>query len=227
MVPDGRPYRAQRITVPPADRARFLGAATASFGLFAIMGPFTSLAPSLLRSLGQASPLVGGLAAFLVFAAAASAQILLRTMSASRQIAVGLGVTAAGMLGLAAAVAARSAAGFLLGGLVAGAGAGVLRKGALGTAAALAPAGSRGEEVAGIFLGGYAGLVVPVLGVGIANAVGVPQATSFLGFAAGGSGCAVGVPAAITWVSSLPPPWGPRPARCGARPRQMTGCTTA
>ncbi len=185
VVPDGRPYRAQRISVPPADRARYLGAATAAFGLFAIMGLFTSLAPSFLRSLGQTSPLVGGLAAFLVFAAAAGAQILLRSMGAPRQLAVGLGVTAAGMLGLAAAVLVQSAVGFLIGGLVAGAGAGVLLKGALGTASALAPAESRGEAIAGIFLGGYAGLVVPVLGIGIANAVGVPLATSFLGFAVG------------------------------------------
>lgn len=185
VVPDGRPYRAQRITVPPADRARYLGAATAAFGLFAIMGLFTSLAPSFLRSLGQASPLVGGLAAFLVFAAAAGAQILLRSLETARQLAVGLAVTAIGMLALAAAVLAASILGFLLGGLVAGAGAGVLLKGALGTAAALAPAESRGEAIAGIFLGGYAGLVVPVLGVGIANAAGVPLATSFLGFAAG------------------------------------------
>ncbi len=190
MVPEtvdveNRPYRPQRITVPDGDRARYLAVATAAFGLFAIMGLFTSLAPSFLRSIGQTSPLVGGLAAFLVFASAAVAQIVLRNLATERQLTVGLVVTGVGMLVLAGAVVASSAPGFLAGGLVAGAGAGVLLKGALGTATSLAPEGSAGEAVAGVFLGGYTGLVVPVLGIGLASAAGAPLAASFLVFAAG------------------------------------------
>jgi hypothetical protein len=179
-----RPYRPQRIAVPAAARGRYVAVTAATFGLFAIMGLFTSLAPSFLASIGQRSPLVGGLAAFLVFAAAASAQIALGTWASTRQLRVGVAVTSAGMVALGAGVAAAGAPLFLAGGLVAGAGAGLLLKGALGTAAELAPAGARGEAIAGVFLGGYTGLVVPVLGIGLASAAGAPLAGSFLVFAA-------------------------------------------
>lgn len=179
-----RPYRPQRITVPADARGRYLAVTAAAFGLFSIMGLFTSLAPSFLASIGQASPLVGGLAAFLVFAAAATTQIVLGALPVPHQLTVGLAVTTLGMLVLGAGVLAASAAVFLAGGLVAGAGAGVLLKGALGTAAQLAPVEARGEAIAGVFLGGYTGLVVPVLGVGVAGAVGAPLAASFVVFAA-------------------------------------------
>ena len=119
VVPDGRPCRAQRITVPPADRTRYVDAAAGAFGLFAVMGLFTSLAPSFLRSVGQSSPLVGG----------------------------------------------------------------------------------------------YAGLVVPVLGIGIANAAGVPLATSFLGFAVGDLAVLAGVVPAPTQRASARAPAGTVPAR--------------
>lgn len=180
---ESRPYRAQRVTVPPAARGRYLSVIAGTFGLFAIMGLFTSLAPTFLRSIGQTSLLVGGLAAFLVFAAAAASQIVLGSLPVTRQLGLGIAVTMVGMVVIGAGVVGSAAMPFLAGGLVAGAGAGLLLKGALGTAAELAPAAARGEAVAGIFLGGYAGLVVPVLGVGLASAAGVPLATSFEAFA--------------------------------------------
>lgn len=178
-----RPYRPQRITVPADTRGRYLAVTAGAFGLFAIMGLFTSLAPTFLASIGQTSPVVGGLAAFLVFAAAATTQIVLGALATERQLGLGLTITAAGMVVLGAGVVAASALAFLAGGLVAGAGAGLLLKGALGTAAQLAPAEARGEAVAGVFLGGYTGLVVPVLGIGLASAAGAPLAGSFVAFA--------------------------------------------
>lgn len=180
---ESRPYRPQRITVPRGARGRYAAVTAAAFGLFAIMGLFTSLAPSFLSSIGQRSPLVGGLAAFLVFAAAAGSQIALGSLPAPRQLGIGLTVTAAGMLVLGGGVTATSAVAFLAGGLVAGGGAGLLLKGALGTAGQLAPAESRGEAIAGVFLGGYTGLVVPVLGIGLASAAGAPLAGAFVVFA--------------------------------------------
>ncbi len=180
---ESRPYRPQRISVPAGARGRYVAVTAAAFGLFAIMGLFTSLAPSFLSSIGQSSPLVGGLAAFLVFAAAAGTQIALGSVATPRQLTLGLVVTAGGMVVLGGGVAATSVIAFLTGGLVAGAGAGLLLKGALGTASLLAPVGARAEAIAGVFLGGYAGLVVPVLGIGIASASGAPLAGSFLVFA--------------------------------------------
>jgi predicted MFS family arabinose efflux permease len=180
---ESRAYRPQRVTVPNDARARYFAVTTAAFGLFAIMGLFTSLAPSLLSSIGATSPLVGGFAAFLVFASAAVAQVVLGAVHTTRQLAIGLSVTAAGLVVLAVGVVSTSVAGFLVGGLVAGAGAGVLLKGALGTAAQLAPAESRAEALAGVFLGAYVGVVIPVVGVGFASNHGMSLATAFVAFA--------------------------------------------
>jgi predicted MFS family arabinose efflux permease len=180
---ESRAYRPQRVTVPADARARYFAVTTAAFGLFAIMGLFTSLAPSLLSSIGATSPLVGGFAAFLVFASAAAAQVVLGDVRTTRQLTTGLSVTAVGLVVLAIGVATTSVVGFLVGGLVAGAGAGVLLKGALGTAAQLSPPESRAEALAGVFLGAYVGVVVPVVGVGLASNDGTPLATAFVAFA--------------------------------------------
>lgn len=182
--PEPHPYRPQRVSVPSRARARYFAVTTAAFGLFAIMGVFTSLAPSLLSSIGATAPLVGGVAAFLVFAAATAAQLILGALHVARQLSLGLTVTAIGLAAIAAAVAATSAAGFLVAGVVAGAGAGVLLKGALGTAVQLAPPESRAESLAGVFLGAYLGVAVPVVGVGLISNHGTSLAATFIVFAA-------------------------------------------
>lgn len=181
--PEPRPYRPQRVSVPNQARARYFAITTAAFGLFSIMGVFTSVAPTLLNSIGATAPLVGGVAAFLVFAAAAAAQLALGALHAARQLSVGLTVTSLGLTALASAVATTSAPGFLIAGFVAGAGAGVLLKGALGTAVQLAPPESRAESLAGVFLGAYLGVAVPVVGVGLASNLGTPLPETLIGFA--------------------------------------------
>lgn len=192
MVPETVPaeragnqaYRPQRVAVPPTDRIRYLAVAEAAFGLFAILGLFTSLAPSFLATIGQTAPVAAGLAAFGVFGAATVAQLLLGRVAPARQLAIGLPSTALGVVVLAAGVLLASPAGFLAGGLIAGGGAGVLLKGGLSTVAMLAPSHARGEAIAGIFLTAYVGLALPVLGIGFASRLGVPLATSLIGFSA-------------------------------------------
>ncbi|MFI7617432.1 MFS transporter [Nonomuraea terrae] len=183
-VRQARAYRPQRVVVPSHARLRYFAVAGASFGLFAILGLFTSLAPSFLAAIGQPSPVVAGVAAFLVFGGAAVAQMGLGRLTLQRQLAVGFWMTAVGVLVLAAGVLAASTPGFLVGGLVAGSGSGILLKGALGTAAMLAPADARGEAIAGIFLAGYVGLALPVLGMGVATGLGASLDASLIGLAA-------------------------------------------
>ncbi|PRY16591.1 MFS transporter [Kineococcus rhizosphaerae] len=168
-----RPYRVQRVAVPAAARGRYLAAALASFGLFAVLGLFSSLAPAVLASLGHTGAVPGGLTAASVFAAAALSQVLLVTLPAHHQLRLGLVLTAAGVVVLGAGVLAGTVALFVGGGVVAGAGVGVLLKGTLTTATSLAPAGSRGEATAGIFLAGYLGMAVPALAVGFSSSAGV------------------------------------------------------
>ncbi|MBB2902385.1 MFS family permease [Kineococcus radiotolerans] len=173
-----RPYRVQRIAVPAAARGRYLAAALASFGLFSVMGLFSSLAPAVLASLGHPGPVAGGATAFSVFAAAALSQVLLARLAPHHQVRLGLVLTAAGVVVLGAGVLLAAVVPFAAGGVVAGAGVGVLLKGALSTATALAPAGSRGEAAAGIFLAGYLGMAVPALAVGLSSSSGVPFGVS-------------------------------------------------
>jgi hypothetical protein len=72
---------------------------------------------------------------------------------------------------------------FIVGGILAGGGAGVLFKNGLLVGSGLAEPQFRGEALAGLFLISYIGLVVPVLGVGIATLF-VPLAITLLWFAA-------------------------------------------
>lgn len=180
---EARAYRPQRVVVPSHARGSYFAVAGASFGVFAIMGLFTSLAPSFLAAIGQPSPVVAGLAAFLVFGGAALAQTGLGRLSLGRQLTLGFWLTGVGVVGVVAGALDTSWPGFLIGGLVAGSGSGILLKGALGTAAVSAPAEARGEAIAGIFLVGYIGLALPVLGMGFATGLGASLNASLIGLA--------------------------------------------
>lgn len=186
VVAAGRttPYHPQRVTVPAAVRPRYFAAASAAFTSFAVLGLFTSLAPSFVSSmLDHPSRAASGGVACAVFVSAALAQMLLSRTSPRRQVATGLALMAAGLVPVTAGVWLPSLPTFLAGGAVAGAGAGVLFKGALGAASALAEPGSRGEAIAGLFLSAYAGLTVPVLALGVAAQI-IATQVALLGFAA-------------------------------------------
>lgn len=168
-----RPYRVQRVAVPREARGRYLAAALASFGLFAVLGLFSSLAPSVLSTLGHAGAVPGGATAFAVFGAAALSQVLLTRLHPDHQLRLGLVLTSAGVLVLGTGVLSASVVLFVGGGVLAGAGVGALLKGALATAVALAPTGARGEATAGVFLAGYLGMAVPALAVGVSASAGI------------------------------------------------------
>ncbi|WP_369250808.1 MFS transporter [Streptomyces sp. R41] len=167
--PDPRPrYRPQRISVPDRARPAFFAAAGAALIAFAVFGLFTSLTPVVLRDLHVASPTVTGLAAFLVFGSAASAQILLARLGTRTQLLLGLGLLAVGMAALTAAVWTADLPLFLVGGAVSGAAAGTAFKGSVSTVLSLAVPERRGETLTGLFLAAYLGLSLPVLGLGLA-----------------------------------------------------------
>lgn len=161
-------YRPQRVAVPPEGRPVFAASAVAAFIAFALMGLFTSLAPAFIGgTLGHTSRALAGLSAFIVFAAAASAQTATGARSPDEVTRLGLGAMLAGPALLIGAVWIQSLPLFLIGGAVSGAGSGLLFKGALGAVAAVAPEAQRAEALAGVFLAGYVGLTVPVIGLGL------------------------------------------------------------
>ncbi|MFF4353139.1 MFS transporter [Streptomyces sp. NPDC001530] len=167
--PEPRPrYRPQRVSVPDHARPAFFAAAGAALIAFAVFGLFTSLTPVVLRDLNVASPTVTGLAAFLVFASAALAQILLARLGTRTQLLVGLGSLAVGMVVLTTAVWAADLPLFLVGGVVSGAAAGTAFKGSVSRVLSLAVPERRGETLTGLFLAAYLGLSLPVLGLGLA-----------------------------------------------------------
>lgn len=177
-------YHPQRISVPAIARPRYFAAASAGFTSFAVLGLFTSLAPSFVADmLDHPSRAVAGGVAFGVFAAGATAQTLMLGVRAEAQLAIGLGLMGAGLVPVTVAVWVASLPMFLVGGAIAGAGSGVLFKGAVSTVSALARPAGRGEALAGLFLAGYAGLTVPVLALGVATQI-IAVQIALLGFAA-------------------------------------------
>jgi hypothetical protein len=178
-------YRPQRVSVPNQGRPLYYLVAVASFAGFSILGLFTSVSAGFIAgTLHHTSPLLAGTVTFLVFGAGAIAQIASSGLAAPRQVQTGLALMAAGVLLVTAAVWWPTLALFIVGGIIAGSGVGVLFKGALATVVGLAAPQSRGEALAGLFLAAYAGLVVPVLGIGVATLT-VSLRAALLGFALG------------------------------------------
>ncbi|WP_200799372.1 MFS transporter [Williamsia sterculiae] len=157
-------YRPQRVAVPPAGRGAFWSAGMAAFGAFAVFGTFMGLSGTFLVGiLGLHSHLLAGVAPFIVFIAAAGAQILTVRISTRSQIRFAVGLAALGLVAVGTGALVASLTLFLIGGGVAGAGVGILFRGSLGTAASVADPRRRGEALAGIFLVAYAGMTVPPL----------------------------------------------------------------
>ena len=169
--PEPRPaYRPQRVSVPAASRPAFFAAGAAGGVVFAVFGLFNSLAPSFLAGpLHQHSHALAGVAAFIVFGAAAVSQILLARARQGRLLRLGLAALVAGIIAVTVAVWVTSLPLLLIGGILAGAGGGATFKGAVSTVIAIAPPQSRGESLAGFFLAAYLGLAVPVVGLGVAT----------------------------------------------------------
>jgi MFS family permease len=163
-------YRAQRVSVPAAARGRYLSACVGALISFAMLGLFTSLAPTFLAgTLQHPSRALAGAAAFAVFGAGAVAQAAISSRPPRDSLTLGIGALVAGLAVLVVGVwlPDPSLALFLAGGVLAGAGAGMLFKGALATVAGLAVPERRAEALAGVFLAGYIGLALPVMGLGV------------------------------------------------------------
>lgn len=162
-------YRPQQMHIPGV-RAPFFGALGAAFIAFAAFGFFTSLAPAFLAgSLHHTSLALAGFAAFVVFAGAAVAQVLLARRRSRDLVILGSAglISGSGAVVLAVWLSVPSLALFLTGGLILGAGAGALFKGAIATVIRVAQPERQAETLVGVFLAGYLGIMVPVVGLGL------------------------------------------------------------
>ena len=183
--PPTRPaYRPQRVSVPDDQRPVFFAAGAAAAAGFALLGLFTSLAPSFIAgTLHNPSHALAGTATFAVFGAAATAQLVLGRAGLLRQLTLGMGLMLLGLALITTAVWAGSLALLLTGGIIAGSGVGAMFKGSVSTVLGIAPPHARGEALAGLFLAAYVGLAVPVVALGVATEL-LSARTAVSGFAA-------------------------------------------
>ena len=172
VSPRRRPaLRLAGLGIPEQSRGEFAAAAAAAFAAFSLLGLFAALAPTFLGNvLHEDNHAVQGAVVFLLFAVGTVTQLLLSRFPSRPVVLAGLGLFLAALALIVAALAQASLALFLAGTVVAGIAVGGVFLGSLATASRLAPPGRRGQIVSTYFVACYGGLIVPVIGVGVASA---------------------------------------------------------
>ncbi len=105
---------------------------------------------------------------FLLFAMGTLTQLLASRFPSRPVVMAGLGLLLAALTLIVAALAQAAIVLFLAGTIVAGIAVGAVFLGSLATAHRLAPPGRRGHAISTYFVACYCGLIIPVVGVGIA-----------------------------------------------------------
>ncbi|MCV7011633.1 MFS transporter [Mycolicibacterium madagascariense] len=159
----------QRLRVPREVRQVFATAATAAFAGFAVMGLFTSVAPSFVSGvIGIGDHAVAGAVAGSIFLASALAQLVAGRLPAQRAVAIGCAILVVGMLVLAGALYVASLPGLIVAAAIAGVGQGISFSRGLAAVAELTPADRRAEVSSTYFVVAYVAISLPVLGEGLA-----------------------------------------------------------
>jgi MFS family permease len=156
--------------IPERGRSEFIAAAVAAFAAFALLGLFAALAPTFLGSdLHENSHVVQGGVVFLLLAVGALSQLALARFNSRRVVMAGLGVFLAALALIVAALSEADMALFLAGTVVGGVAVGSVFLGSLATANRLAPPERRSHAISAFFVACYTGLIIPVIGVGVAT----------------------------------------------------------
>jgi MFS family permease len=156
--------------IPERGRGEFIAVAVAGFSAFSLLGLFSALAPTFLGSeLHEHNHAVQGAVVFLLFGVGTLTQLLASRLSSRRVVVAGLGLLLAALALVVAALAEASMGIFLAGTVVSGTAAGAVFLGSLATANRLAPAERRGQAISAYFVACYCGLIIPVIGVGVAS----------------------------------------------------------
>jgi MFS family permease len=171
VSPRRRPaLRFTGLGIPERGRSEFIAADIGGFAAFALLGLFSALAPSFLGNvLHQNSHAVQGAVVFLLLAVGAVTQVALFRFNSRQVVLAGLGLFLVGLALIAAALSGADMALFLAGTVVGGAAVGAVFLGSLATANRLAPPNERGRVISAFFVACYAGLIIPVVGVGVAT----------------------------------------------------------
>ncbi|MDQ1360607.1 MAG: hypothetical protein QOJ44_984 [Acidimicrobiaceae bacterium] len=163
-------YRFRGLGIPSEGRGEFLAASLAGFSAFALLGLFSSLAPSFLATvLHEDNRAVAGAVVFLIFAAATVTQMTLSRVASRTVMLAGLCIFPPALALIVGGLSQASFALFLVGTAVGGVAAGCLFLGSLSTANRLAPTATRSQVVSTYFLFAYIGLTIPVIAVGVSS----------------------------------------------------------
>jgi MFS family permease len=156
--------------IPERGRREFVAAGLAGFAAFSLLGLFAALAPTFVGSvLHEPSHAVQGAVVFLLLAVGTVTQLLLSRFASRRVVMAGLGLFLAALALIVAALSQAGMALFLAGTVVGGVAVGAVFLGSLATANRLAPPELRGQTISTFFVMCYAGLILPVVGVGVAS----------------------------------------------------------
>jgi MFS family permease len=154
--------------IPERGRGEFIAAGAAAFAAFALLGLFSALAPTFLGVMHEHSHAVQGAVVFLLFGVGTATQLVASRYPGRGVVVAGLGLLLAALALILAALAQAGVALFLAGTVVAGVAVGAVFLGSLATANRLAPPGRRAQTISAYFVACYCGLVIPVIGVGVA-----------------------------------------------------------
>jgi MFS family permease len=170
VSPRQRPVlRFAGLGIPARGRGEFIAAAVAAFSAFSLLGLFAALAPTFLGSvMHEHSHAAAGAVVFLLFAVGAVTQVVASRFPRRPVVLAGLGLLLAALALILAALAQAALALFLAGTVVAGVAVGAVFLGSLATANRLAPPERRGQAISAYFVSCYCGLIIPVVGVGVA-----------------------------------------------------------
>jgi MFS family permease len=156
--------------IPEQGRSEFIAAGVAAFAAYALNGLFTSVVPGFLSSvLHHTNYALGGAVVLVLFASATIAALSLARFNSHPVILAGLGLFVAGLALVVAGMSAASLGLFLAAAVVGGSAVGAMNIGSLSIANRLAPAESRARVISTYFVFAYTGLIIPVVGVGIAS----------------------------------------------------------
>jgi MFS family permease len=171
VSPRQRPVlRFAGLSIPEQGRSEFIAAGAAAFAAFSLLGLFSALAPTFLGNvLHEHSHAVQGAVVFGLLAAGTVTQLLLARFASRRVMMAGLGLFLAGLALIVAALSQADMALFLAGTVVGGMAVGAIFLGSLATVNRLAPPGQRGQVISTYFVLCYCGLIIPVIGIGVAS----------------------------------------------------------
>jgi MFS family permease len=157
-----------RMGVPREQMAAFLPPAATAFSIFALLGFYTALAPTLLtKTLHITSHLVAGAIVTELYASAVAAILLSRKMKSRPAMLTALGVLVPALAAMMGAELFKSMPILIVATTLAGVAGGLGFRGSLEVVNHLSPEDRRAEVLSTYFLIGNLGVAVPVIGVGV------------------------------------------------------------